>query len=241
MANNGGWAGKIGWRPAPATLIGAGLVLLGFLLADVSWWFVVLCGAGAFGPGLLRELGWLQDKDEFHRRTAQRAGYHAYLVTGLLAFVLVGYLRSGERHLKNPEELATLFLALLWFTWLLSSSLSYWGPRKATSRLLIGFGIAWMLFNIADSLHSLGALVMQSLLAVPFFALALLARRWPRLAGVLLLVTAVFLIVFLGIFTQKSNELINKALVGILFVGPLLAGGVALLQDRAPGSWEGEP
>ena len=230
----------LGWHPAPATFIGAGLVLLGFLLADVRWWFVALCGVGAFGPGILRELGWLRDKDEFDRRTAQRAGYHAYLVTGLVAFVLVAYLRSGERQLKHPEELATLFLALLWFTWLLSSLLSYWGPRKATSRLLIGFGIAWLLFNIADSLHDFVALVMQSLLAAPFFVLALVARRWPRLAGVLLLAAAISLFFFLGFHRRGPAELVDSGLVLILFLGPLVAGGVALLQKRAASSWEGD-
>lgn len=27
---------------------------------------------GTFGPGILRELGWLKDKDEFERRAALR-------------------------------------------------------------------------------------------------------------------------------------------------------------------------
>jgi len=45
-------------------------------------------GVGAFGPGILRELGWLKDQDEFQRRAAHRAGYHAFAVTGLVAFFI---------------------------------------------------------------------------------------------------------------------------------------------------------
>ncbi len=55
-------------RPATATMVGAVVVVAGFLLAKVSWWFFALAGVGACGPGILRELGVLRDKDEFARR-----------------------------------------------------------------------------------------------------------------------------------------------------------------------------
>lgn len=237
MSKIGNW---LGWHPAPATLAGAALVVLGLLLAGVSWWFVALSGAGAFGPGILRELGWLRDKDEFHRRTAQRAGYHAFLVTGFVAFLVIAFLRTGERQLRNPEDLVDLLLALLVFTWLLSSLLSYWGPRRAASRILIGFGIAWMLFNVADSLQEPMAFVMQSLLALPFFLLALLARRWPRFAGALLLGVAVYLFFFFGFARRGVAGLLNAGFVVTLFLGPLVASGIALLRSGSGSTWEGE-
>lgn len=230
---------RIGWRPSPATLVGAALVILGFMLADVSWWFIALSGLGAFGPGVLRELGWLKDKDEFARRAAQRAGYHAYLVAGLVAFLTIAYTRSGERHLRNPEELATLFLALLYFTWLLSSLLAFWGPQKATTRILVGFGICWLLFCIADSWqHPLGML-MHSLVAAPFFVLALLARRWPRLAGALLVAAAIFFYVAFRFWSDARGGLVVNSITAVLLVGPLLASGVALLGLRRESGQEG--
>ena len=181
MANPVAW---LRWRPAPATLIASGVVVLGFLLTGVSWGFLTLVALGTFGPGILRELGWLKDKDEFERRAARRAGYHAYLVGGFVTFLLVAYLRSGERSIEHPGELVTLVLVVLWFTWLLSSLLAYWGPRKTASRILIIFGSVWLLFNIISNLGpewtGPTALIMQSLLAAPFFILAYVARRWPR-------------------------------------------------------------
>ncbi len=74
-------------RPAPATLVGAVLVILGFLLTEVDWRFLALCALGTFGPGILREWGWVKDKDEFQMRAVHRAGYHAYLAGGLTAYI----------------------------------------------------------------------------------------------------------------------------------------------------------
>jgi hypothetical protein len=226
---------RLGWHPTPATLIAAVIVVGGFMLTEVSWWFIVLSGLGAVGPGILRELGWLRDKDEFARRAAQRAGYHAFLVTALAGFVIAGYTRSGERHLKNPEELATLFLALLWFTWLLSSLLAFWGARKATLRLLLGFGICWLLFCAADSWqHPLG-LLMSCLPAAPFFLLAWLSQRWPRVAGVLLIAAGASMYVFFRFWTNERGGLITQTCTAVLLVGPLLASGLALLGVRKDG------
>ena len=64
----------IPWRPSPVTVIAAALVIGGMALTGVNWGFVGLVGLGTFGPGVLRELGWLRDKDEWQLRAAQRAG-----------------------------------------------------------------------------------------------------------------------------------------------------------------------
>ena len=54
------------------SLIAGGIVIAGFFLMSVSWWFLLLVGLGTLGPGFLREMGWLHDKDEFQRRAACR-------------------------------------------------------------------------------------------------------------------------------------------------------------------------
>lgn len=221
------------WRPARATLIGGVLVVAGFLLAEVSWWFFLLSGVGACGPGILRELGVLKDKDEFARRAAQRAGYHAFLAAGLLGFVLVATLRAGGRELRNPGELATLLLAVLWFVWLLSSLLSYWGARKAATRMLLGFGAGWLAFSQADAGGKPLDMLIASLPAMPYFALAWLARRWPKPAGALMIVAAVSLYLFFGFWSEeRSSGLIVNTGVAVLLCGPLLGCGLALLRAK---------
>jgi hypothetical protein len=223
---------RASWRPTQTSLVAGGLVIAGFLLTGVSWWFLLLAAAGALGPGALRELGALRDKDEFQRRADHRAGYHAFLVTGLLAFVLVAFDRAGGA-IEHPERVATLLLATLWFTWLLSTLLMYWGPRRAACRLLIAFGLVWFAFailtNVGAEWTGWTALLLHPLLAAPFFVLAWLSRRWPRIAGALLLLAAAGLFVFFGGFREGGPALITRGVTYLLFLGPLVASGLALV------------
>lgn len=219
------------WRPTPTTVIAGTLVIAGFSLSGVSWWFFLLAAVGALGPGLARELGWLRDKDEFQRRADHRAGYHAFLVAGVLAFVLVAFYRSADRAVEHTERLPTLFLALLWFTWLLSSLIAYWGPRRAAVWILRIAGTVVLAFTILSNVGAewtgWSALLLHPLLAAPFFVLAWLAARWPRAGGVLLVAVSAVLL-SLG-FGNDHLAWITRAVTAVWFVGPLLAGGVALL------------
>ena len=229
------------WFRSPANVVAGGLVVLGGALTALDWGWLALVAAGTFGPGLLRELGWLHDKDECEMRAARRAGYHAYLVGGLLVFLLVAAYRSHAPTAVDPAELTTAILAVMWFTWLLSSLLSYWGALQTVRRILYVFGGVWLLFNILSGEGNWRVGFMQSLLAVPFFALALVAGRRPRLAGVLLLAAAAFFFWLFGmveIFTRPLG--MGRIVVLVLFLGPLVASGVALLGGRAPNDLDDE-
>lgn len=232
--------GSIGGRarkPRPATLIAGVVVLAGFLLTALHWGFIALVAVGTFGPGILRELGILRDQDEFQRRSAHRAGYHAYLACGFVAFLIVGVLRSETRIVEDAGELATLLLVVLWFTWLLSSLLSYWGARRTAARILIVFGSAWLLFNVIGNMRDPIAMIMQCLVAVPFFLLAYVAKRWPRIAGIVLLAVAAFFFWFFGLHEILGRGPLDPSqpIVVVLFIGPLLASGMALLVREGEG------
>jgi hypothetical protein len=213
--------------------VAGGLVISGLSLTEVSWWFLLLAALGALGPGFLREIGWLDDKDEFQRRADHRAGYHAFLTAGLVAFVLVAFFRSGERAIEHTHRIATLFLSLLWFTWFFSSMLAYWGPRRAATWILRVFGSVVLVFAIISNLGTewtgWAALLLHPLLAAPFFLLAWLSGRRPRISGVLLLaVFAALLLLFGAPRVSKPSEM-TDGVVGIFVLGPLLASGIALL------------
>ena len=238
------------WRPTRTSMVAGVVVIAGFLLTEVNWWFFLLVAAGTFGPGILREMGWLRDKDEFQRQAAYRAGYHAFLTVGLVAFLLVAFFRTGGT-VEHPHRLVTFFLALLWFTWFFSSLLAYWGAQKTATRILIAFGSVWIVFTIVSNLGPEWtgwlALLLHPLLAAPFFVLAWLSWRWPRIAGVLLLVVSVFLFVLIGL-PDIARTSIVEVLTGdvfILFFGPLLASGIALLfvgkKNELPENEEGVP
>jgi hypothetical protein len=225
------------WRPSPASLVGGALFVAGLFLTDLSWWFLTLAGVGIFGPGILREFGWLRDQDEFQRRAAHRAGYHAFVVTGVAAFVLYAYTRAGG-DFRLPTELSLVYLALLCFTWMFSSLFSYWGPHRTAFRILLIFGCAWGIFNVLGNLNHPVALLMQLLITtVPFFLLAYLSRRWPRAAGLLLTALSLFFLTYYflpGHFSRLA--FLVKLSTVVLFIGPLIASGVALFQPREPQS-----
>lgn len=225
--------GRMEWQPTHATLIAGVVVLVGFGLSEISWAFLSLAALGTFGPGILREMGIVNDQDEFQRRADRRAGYHAFLTAGLFTFLLVSYLRSGERNVEEPEVVVSLILAVLWFTWFLSSLLSFWGPQKTVSRDLYGFGWVWLVFNIVGNLTDPIALIMQSLLAAPFFLLAYAARRWPQITGAVLIAVSAFFFYFFHLYEIFGPNPLEKGrgMVIVLFMGPLLASGIILLGN----------
>jgi len=223
-------------KPVPwiaGTLVLAGFLLQVFIPSQTGWWAILLTGLGTFGPGLLRELGWLHDKDEFQIEAARRAGYHAFLAAGLVAFLLIAFLHSAERNVKNLDGLPDFFAALLWFTWMLSSLVSYWGARKTAFRILVTFGGAWLLFVVLSHIQHPLEMLMEGLITLPFFACAWLSRRWPRIAGAAVLASSVACLVFiLRIHVQRQLGLVVSAVTLLLFIGPLVASGLALLYPE---------
>jgi hypothetical protein len=201
------------------------------ITADMA--FLVLAALGAFGPGILRELGWLRDQDEFQRQAARRAGYHAYLAGGFAAILIVALLRAGTANLDGPAQAAALVLVVLWLTWFFSSLLDYWGAQRAAARTLIVFGSFWMLFAVLSHAKEPAGLLVESLVVLPFFALAWLVRRWPRLGGALLIAVAVATSILFRFFRfqdASTDQMLAKALTFVLFEVPLLASGLALLR-----------
>lgn len=223
--------------PLPG-LIAGGLVIVGVLL----WMFVAknllfVAGLGAFGPGILRELGWLSDQDEFQRRAAHRAGYHAYLIRGIATVLIVSWLEWRKTNLDGSSEWIMLLLIILWMSWLFSALLAYWGARTAASRILMTFGSFWAVFVIASILgesnnatdYLLGTL-MACVVVAPFFVLAWTATRWPRRTGAALLaVSGLFLVLFAP---GGANNVVDKLFGAALLLLPLIGSGVALLRDQ---------
>ncbi len=224
------------WRPKPVGLIAGGICIAGFMLTGIDWGFIGLVGLGTFGPGILRELGWLRDKDEFQMAAQRRAGYHGFLAAGLIAFLLTAYYRSNPTLTIDPGPPVELILATLWFTWLLSSLLSYWGAQKMATRMLLIFGAAWMVFAILSASEdpSPRGYLMATLITAPFFALAWAARRWPKITGILLIGFAAFCFYLFDLYKVFADPFgRGRSMVIIFFMGPLLTAGIAMLRAEA--------
>ena len=80
-------------------------------------------------------------------------------------------------------------------------------------------------------------MLMHSVVAAPFFVLAYLARRLPRVTGLLLLMAAAFFIKFFGWYKVGRLGLVSQTITMIVFLGPLIGSGLSLLGirgDKAP-------
>lgn len=228
--------------PLPGLIAGL-LVALGVLLfMFVSKGLLFIAGLGAFGPGILRELGWLRDHDEFQREAAHRAGYHAYLVGGMAAVLVLALLQWESTTAEDATEWLRFLVVVLWLTWMFSALLSYWGAATTTSRLLWTVGSFWAVFVIASlvggfrppttaravRLDLLG-LAAGTFFVAPFFVLAWTVRRWPRRTALALLAMAALVLVVLR-HTPKL-PLSTVVMTRTLMAGPMVAAGIALLLE----------
>lgn len=242
--------------PEVSTIVAGILVGVGILL----WMFVdrgllFVAGVGAFGPGILREIGLLDDRDEFQRESARRAGYHAYLGGGLVAVMVVSYLQRSGTAPQSEGEWVGLVLLVLWLGWLFSTLMSYWGAEKTTSRILLTVGSFWALFGLADVIGGIGsaastgetlrgALAVTVLIA-PWFLLAWTVRRWPKRTGVGLIAAAA---VLMAVFTPIGPSPLSgatRAFTATLLLAPLVACSLGLLvgagvMDDAQGEFRDE-
>ena len=230
--------------PPLAGIVASGLVALGILL----WMFVdrgllIVAGLGAFGPGLLRELGWLRDHDEFQREAARRAGYLAYILGGLVAMIVLSLIEWGAVGADESAEWLRFVVVVMWLAWLSSTLLTYWGPAKTAARVLVVFGSFWAVFVVATLVgealggQSIGLTLLGSAVGIgvvaPFFVLAGTAKRWPRATGAALLcVAALFLLVFVRPGALSWSTIVMTQ--GLL-AGPFIVCGLALVLN-----WGGE-
>lgn len=219
-------------------LVGVGIFL--WMFVDKSLLFVA--GLGAFGPGILREIGVLGDHDEFQREAARRAGHHAYLLGGMAVVIIASLLEWDAVPIRVDGEWPLVVLLVLWLTWLFSAVTDFWGARRTTSTVLIAFGSFLALFVLADFVGEsnpdistwetvLGFLV-GILLVGSFFVPAWTAHRWPRATGAALL--ALTLVLFV-VFRWAPGSGVRWSMMGpidVIIFGPLLACGIALLRDR---------
>jgi len=204
-----------------------------FLGATVDMAFLILAAAGIYVPNLLRELGLLRDRDELQREASRRAAMHAYLVGGLFTMAVVIANEWGSADLDdNAYSAAVLLLAFL-VPYFCSYLTSFWGARRAAQRILLAFGLFWLLFNILGNLTSPVAMLMQCLVALPFLALALTAGRFPGTTGLLLLSLSVGAFLLFKVHRAfVSDEQFGSMAVFLLFVIPLAYSGASLLGVR---------
>ena len=222
------------------TLFAGVMVVAGALLAaSVDMIFLLVFGAGVFGPGVLREMGFLKDHDEFQREASRAAGYRAYLTAGVFLCAWLAVAQRGTADLNSEmAQLLGMVLILLMVVWLLSTLFGYWDARKATALVLPVFGCFWLLFVILSHVNEPGRILPRTLVAAPVFVLGWSAQRWPRVTGVILVLVGGFFFFAYDMYEAFESRLNAWPVILLMFL-PLMACGLALLRARQDGAEEG--
>lgn len=111
--------------------------------------------------------------------------------------------------------------------------------HRFARRILLIFGWVWLVFivlsNTGREWQGITSLLMQGLLALPFFGLGWLACRRPRLAGGLLLAMAAYFVWLFDLYRVAVDPFgTGNILVLAFFVGPLVLAGVILVRKPGP-------
>jgi hypothetical protein len=223
-------------RFSPVGFVAMVLVVVGLLLGITAHMgFMSLMAAGAFGPGVLRQIGLLSDFDEFQKEAAAKSGLRAYLVTGLLLMAVVVAENWNRLSLGNEQVPASTVVIVMLVVYYSSYCLSFWDTRKAVSRVLLTFGLLWLAFVVLSHAREPFSLLGEALVVPgPFILAAILCRWWPRIVGLFLLAVSVWSIFFfhmLPLGATGPQEVLRNAFTFVLIPLPLTVAGVALIAD----------
>ena len=221
-------------RRSPVGVVSIVLFVVGLWLGvSVHKGFMILMALGAFGPGVLRQLGLIDDLDEFQKEAAMKSGLRAYLAGGILLIVTV--IQQGWARLDVGRELIPAFpvVTVMLVVYYASYCLSFWDARKAVSRVLLAFGLLWLAFVVLSHAGEPMSLLMEGLVVPgPMLIAAVLCRWWPRVVGVLLLAASVWSIYFfhlLPLGETDPSKVHQSALLLTLIPLPLAVSGMALV------------
>lgn len=213
------------------------LVVAGLLLGTtVHIGFLILMALGAFGPGVLRQIGLLADLDEFQKEAVANSGLRAYLATGIL--LMVASIAGNWSHLSlgNDQVPASTVVVVMLVVYYSSYCLSFLDTRKAVSRILLVFGLFWLAFVVLSHAREPLSILGEALVVPgPFILGGILCRHWPLPVGLLLVAASAWSIFFFHMIpsggTSFHEALEKSAFTFLLIPLPLTVAGVALITS----------
>lgn len=200
------------------------ILLLGFTLHTL--FFVLLAGLAFFRP-FLREAGVLRDLDEREVAAAHRSSHMAFFL--VLASIIIYILyRSVFLREEVPAE---------WFLILMIAILGkiltgvFLSPEKRKVGLYIGFffGLAWLLFTVFSHGFSIVTLIESGTVGGPIIIATLIAWRFPRTGGTLLVMEGLFA----SFFFLKAGSPLMTILMFLTLAFPILLAGILQFAPEA--------
>lgn len=221
---------------------------IGVLALTFSYFYpllLTLVAFAIFAPSILRELGLLRDTDEWTRQIMHRAGFHTAMMA--CALIFLNHLASSNNWYEPISAISSdqpfagegIYKPVIG-VFLLSYLIQYWGARQGVFRILLGAAatsLAPLLYFLIGRQGDRWLFAGTSLAVfVLLLLLALLVRRWPRVAGATLLGLGAA-ISFLTLRSIDNPDLAWVLMQSVLQILLLfgVTGAALLLESRSQG------
>lgn len=164
--------------------------------------------------------------DERQQNLYYRSGNIAFAVTLIMCVVFLAKLEMENNH---DFELFAMVIIVGLAAKALSNVILAKNLHEGAAKILIGVGLMVALFSTLDA----GSFINILIAALPGLVIAgigLLSKRYPRPVGILALVAAFLMILFImTIGLRNSGSLWTQILVATIIGAPLITAGVCLL------------
>ncbi len=198
----------------------------------------ILSAIAVFLPGLLRNIGIINDKDEYQLEASKVSGNIGFRIGGIAASVITISFKTGILNAQQlrESELWTFFVTFLLLIYMISYATYFWGTSRAARIILFITGAFWGVFIILSGWGNPYALgIGLPITIVTFLGLPLLSIKQPKLIGVILVLISILLLLFLIIREIKLTQLGSIAIITLLLT-PLLIPGFILINRGKGGA-----
>lgn len=193
-----------------------------FAITNNQFWLALMIASYLLRPILASLSIGKRYMDERQMSIHYRSGNIAFAVTIIMCIIFAYKLELENNH---DWEMFTSVIIVGLATKALFNVALIKNFRETASKIIIGVGLLVALFSVMDVKSPVGMLVS----ALPGLAVAgigLLARRFPRIIGIVIVILAIASMIFLLTFKIGWGQFVTAAVIGI----PLLIAGAGLFK-----------
>jgi hypothetical protein len=198
------------------------LALLLFAFTQNQFWLALMIGSYLLRP-ILASLGiGRRYMDERQMSIHFRSGNIAFAVMIIMCIAFALKLDAENNHdweMFTATIIAGLAAKALFNVVLIKNF------RETASKIIIAVGLLVALFSVMDEKFPIG-MIMSALPGLAVAGIGLLAKRFPRIIGIVIIILAVASMVFLLTFKKGWGQIVTAAVIGI----PLLIAGAGLFK-----------
>jgi hypothetical protein len=193
-----------------------------FTITQNQFWLFLMIGSYLLRP-TLASLGVAKRYvDERQLSIHYRSGNIGFAVTIIVCVIFAVKLGSEDNH---DFELFAAAICIGLAAKALFNVILIKNFREAASKIIIAVGLLAALFASMDAGSFVG-IIMSALPGLAIVVIGLLAKRYPRTIGIVIILVAIAAIIFILNLRKNWGQIITAVIIGV----PLIAAGVCLFK-----------